>query len=276
MSSGIPLNLSSIVGKTGLLTNNPPREKSFSLAPTPSPTFTMASSPIPSPLQNMAPVLYEPNHQAILYFGWWRQVVPNAPDPISLIDQMKLIHNPTIKIFGKEATSHRSIGFFSDQSEGYQFSGQLMKSQPLSTQLREIMTQVNQILARPDSHIQPYNGILVNRYENGTEYISPHSDAENELSPSGVFALSMGATRDFHILAKSPGQIVYCLDLTTNQWIQRVSEKKDQVIYTLPTLDHSVMLMAGPNFQKLFKHAVPTSKIAVGPRISWTWRSHKK
>ena len=231
---------------------------------------------IPPNRQQMIPVLFTPDHQAILYFGWWNQVISNSPDPAQLIGQMPLIQNPKLKIFGKEATSHRSIGFFSNQSEGYKFSGQLMKSQPLLPELIEIMDRVNSTLATPESGQTPYNGILVNYYANGSEYISAHSDAETELSPSGVFALSMGLPRNFEIIAKKPGQVYYYRSLSTNQWHQGTTEKKNQLIYVLPTPDHSVMLMWGSQFQKLFKHAVPVSKIAFGPRISWTWRSHTK
>jgi hypothetical protein len=39
----------------------------------------------------------------------------------------KLLENPKINIYGKSAIQHRSIGFFSNDSIGYYYSGQLAK-----------------------------------------------------------------------------------------------------------------------------------------------------
>jgi hypothetical protein len=47
--------------------------------------------------------------------------------------QDKLLHKPEITVYGKIAHQHRNIGFFSDTSKGYWYSGQLAASQPLST-----------------------------------------------------------------------------------------------------------------------------------------------
>ena len=48
----------------------------------------------------------------------------------------KLLVNHPIKVFGKPAIQHRSIGFFSDTSIGYKYSGQLAKSIPLTDSLK--------------------------------------------------------------------------------------------------------------------------------------------
>ena len=49
----------------------------------------------------------------------------------------KLIENPQINIYGKSAIQHRSIGFFSNKSIGYYYSGQLAKSQTLTNNLSQ-------------------------------------------------------------------------------------------------------------------------------------------
>mgnify|MGYP003332544329 CR=1 FL=1 len=60
---------------------------------------------------------------------------------LSLINEIenKLIKYPKIKIFNKEATQHRCIGFFSNESIGYYYSGQLAKSQPLENNLLKLL-----------------------------------------------------------------------------------------------------------------------------------------
>jgi alkylated DNA repair dioxygenase AlkB len=47
-----------------------------------------------------------------------------------------------------------------------------------------------------------FNGILVNRYDNGNDYISAHSDDEGSLSDIGVVSISYGSTRKLRIREK--------------------------------------------------------------------------
>ena len=69
--------------------------------------------------------------------------------------KLDLVKNPKIKLYGKEATMHRSVGFFSDESEGYKYSGQLAVSQPLPDFLTKLLTKVNEEFGTD------FNGILV-------------------------------------------------------------------------------------------------------------------
>jgi hypothetical protein len=55
----------------------------------------------------------------------------------------KLLENPKIIINGKSAIQHRSIGFFSNDSIGYYYSGQLAKSQSLSENLSILLDKIN-------------------------------------------------------------------------------------------------------------------------------------
>jgi hypothetical protein len=75
-----------------------------------------------------------------------------------------LLHHPEIVIYGRVAHQHRSIGFFSDTSVGYRYSGQLARSLPLTDSLRSLMTYINQTFAAE------FNGILVNKYDGGEDY----------------------------------------------------------------------------------------------------------
>ena len=47
----------------------------------------------------------------------------------------KLDEKPPIIVFGKPATQHRNIGFFSNESIGYHYAGQLAASKPASDQV---------------------------------------------------------------------------------------------------------------------------------------------
>ena len=82
---------------------------------------------------------------------------------------------PIIKIFGKKCHQRRCVGFFSDESIGYSYSKQLSLSKPMNESLNLLIKKVN------DKFKANYNGILVNKYKTGEDYISAHSDDERNL-----------------------------------------------------------------------------------------------
>ena len=151
-----------------------------------------------------------------------------------------------IVIYGKECHVHRNIGFFSDTSEGYYFSGQLSKSKPLTSNLRVLLNRINEM------HDANFNGILINMYKDGSDYIGPHSDDERFLDKQGVVSISYGATRTFRI---------------------RTSKNDQKIDFKLNNGD--VVHMSG-DFQKEFKHEVPKELKVKDERISFTFRSHTK
>jgi alkylated DNA repair dioxygenase AlkB len=168
-------------------------------------------------------------------------IIPNC---ISEIDD-KLILNPPIIVYGKPAIQHRAIGFFSDFSIGYKYSNQLAKSQPLSENLKQLLESIN-LEFNTD-----FNGILINKYLNGEDYIGAHSDDEKNLSEKGVIAISYGAIRNFRIRDK----------------------KTKKIIENVPTEPNQIIHMCG-NFQKEFTHEIPIQKKIRDIRWSFTFRKH--
>ena len=96
-----------------------------------------------------------------------------------------------------------------------------------------------------------YNGILVNRYNDGNNYISDHSDNENTVYDIGVIAISYGAVRKFRIRNK----------ITKNK------------IIDIPTTSYSLIQMRG-DFQIEFTHGIPIEKKIKDVRYSLTFRKH--
>ena len=96
-----------------------------------------------------------------------------------------------------------------------------------------------------------YNGILINRYNGGKNYISDHSDDEKNIDEGGVIAISHGAVRKFRIRDK----------LTK------------KIIMDIPTTSGSIIHMGG-DFQKEFTHGIPVEKNVEGIRYSFTFRKH--
>lgn len=159
----------------------------------------------------------------------------------------KLIKNPEIVIYGKTCIQHRSIGFFSNDSIGYHYSGQLAESQQLEPNLTLLLKEVNKM------YNADFNGILVNRYENGGDSIGAHSDDESSLSNIGVVAISYGATRKFRIRDKK-----------TKTQISDIQMKSFDMIHM------------GGKFQQEFTHEIPVEKTVKDVRYSFTFRKHLK
>ena len=157
----------------------------------------------------------------------------------------KLIIRPTIKIFGKIVYQNRNVAFFSNESIGYKYSNKLMESQPLTTHLIDLLDTINVMF---NTH---FNGILVNQYINGLDYIGPHSDDESSIGNNGVISISTGTNRKFRIRNKKTKKI-----------------EKD-IIMT----NRMILHMFG-NFQKEFTHEIPIEKKITESRVSFTFRHH--
>lgn len=175
-----------------------------------------------------------------------------SPDFFTQIKELPLHEEPPIMIGGKECRQRRNIGFFSDESVGYKYSGQMIPSTKLSDHsiLVHIITHVNNILETT------FNGILVNSYINGEKYIGPHSDDERGLDKNGkkmVASICYGSTRTFRIRNKSTKSIV--LDY--------------------PHETGTLLVMEG-EFQKEFTHEIPKQLKIKEERISLTFRHHNE
>ena len=163
------------------------------------------------------------------------------------VNEIKSLLNdyPEIIIYGKKCLQRRSIGFFSDESIGYKYSGKIEKAQPLTKNLKLLLNYIN---TKFDSD---FNGILINKYADGNDYISDHSDNEKEISEKGVISISYGAKRKFRIRDKITKKII-----------------KD-----IFTENYQIIQMKG-NFQKEFLHGIPIEKKIKDERISFTFRKH--
>lgn len=165
---------------------------------------------------------------------------------------------PKFNMMGKQCTMHRNVLFLANPAEtlGYFYSGGVAPSaQPGPAAL------AFQAYANEKMNVNS-NGMLINIYEDGTKYISAHSDDEKGLdSDMGVIIISAGATRKmkFRKSKKAPPGVP-TLDYRTGD----------------VDLEHgSVVRMAGPGFQRSFTHELPPMKAVTERRISITLRNHQ-
>ena len=178
-----------------------------------------------------------------------------------------LLHHPEIRIFGKIAHQRRDVGFFSNTSKGYQYSGQIAVSQKLTANLQLLLDTVNHRLQ------SNFNGILVNRYQDGSDYISPHSDDERFLDPKiGVVSISYGAQRVFRIRwGSAPSPRTPLLGTPPPGPLQH--KRPRSIVGDFPVDNLSILHMSG-DFQKEFTHEIPMDKTITGTRYSFTFRCH--
>ena len=181
---------------------------------------------------------------ALTLYDLDKNIYDLIPDIIYEIKD-NLVINPEIKIFGKIAKQRRSVGFFSDESIGYKYSGKLMPAQILTGGLKYLLEYINTKFGAM------FNGILVNYYIDGNEYIGKHSDDEKNVDEIGVIAISSGAIRKFRIRDK----------------------KTNQIINDIPTDPSKIIQMSG-DFQKEFTHEIPVEKKVKNGRYSFTFRRH--
>jgi alkylated DNA repair dioxygenase AlkB len=153
---------------------------------------------------------------------------------------------PEIVVYGKTCHQPRDVQFRSDESKGYFYSNQLMQSKPLTPEMRELLGIVNVAFGAR------YNGILINRYRNGSKTVGAHADSEAGLNANaGVVAISHGATRTFRVR-----------DIKTKG-----------IVGNYPARHHMALQMRGP-FQKHYTHEIPQEKKIMGVRVSLTFRQH--
>ena len=157
----------------------------------------------------------------------------------------KLEIRPKIKIFGKDCRQNRNVGFFSNEVEKYKYSNSYMEAQMLGESLNNLLTIVNQETKNN------FNGILINYYENGNNYIGAHSDDESELGNNGVVSISYGSNRKF-----------------------RIRDKKTKKIFKDIEVENGDMVHMGGKFQQEFLHEIPIQKRINERRYSFTFRRH--
>jgi alkylated DNA repair dioxygenase AlkB len=163
------------------------------------------------------------------------------------VSQVKneLIDRPEIVVFGKKCKQQRRVGFFSNESCGYNYSTQKMPSKSLTNELMELLVIINRMFGGG------FNGILVNEYGDGNDYIGAHSDDVRTLDHTGVVSISYGAERTF-----------------------RIRDKKTKFVICDETTTHCGVLHMGGKFQELYTHEIPKQTKIKESRISFTFRKH--
>ena len=125
-------------------------------------------------------------------------------------------------------SSNRRVGFFSDVFKGFYCYGtiKLTESQALTPSISSLLDVAN------TQFQTDFNGIIINEYVTGANFIEKHSDSKNHPD-IGVIIISYGATRNFRVFDK----------------------KIDKKVLDVPLIENQAIHMGG-DFQKEFTHDV--------------------
>jgi alkylated DNA repair dioxygenase AlkB len=149
-----------------------------------------------------------------------------------------------LHIFGREVASPRLSCWIGDADTVYTYSRTRFEPQPWTPALLELRNALKRLCAGE------HNSVLCNLYRDGRDAMGWHSDSEAELGPNPLIAsLTFGATRRF-----------------------RLRHRRDPASRVEIELESgSLLLMAGAT-QSNYRHDLPRTARAIGPRINLTFR----
>jgi len=150
-----------------------------------------------------------------------------------------------VRIFGRVIDSPRLSCWVGDARAVYTYSGTRFEPRPWTPALHELRDALSPLCG------EVYNSVLCNLYRSGRDAMGWHSDNEAELGPAPVIAsLSFGAARRFRLRSRRGPRRSLDLELASG----------------------SLLLMAGAT-QRNYRHDLPRTVRAIGPRINLTFRN---
>lgn len=149
-----------------------------------------------------------------------------------------------ITVYGKKHLQPRLTALYGNEGKPYSYSNIIMQPHAWSLSLKKTKTLVENVCETN------FTTVLLNYYRNGNDGNGWHADNEKELGLNPVIAsLSLGVARNFQL-----------------KHISDPSQKKNIILES-----GSLLLMKGTT-QHYWKHQIPKTTRAIGPRINLTFR----
>ena len=181
------------------------------------------------------------NSEIRLFRSYFSQT--EADEYFSLLHDVKWSRNEII-VYGNKHLEPRDTAWYGDAGLGYKYSGLEHKAKPWLPFLIEIRDEIN------SNFCQNFNSVLINRYRDGNDGVSWHSDDEPELGDSPtICSVSFGDPRKFQLRSKEKPREIFSIYLT-----------------------HGDLLIMKPPTQQNWLHAVPKTNKKVTERINLTFR----
>ena len=148
-----------------------------------------------------------------------------------------------MNMYGKEVLFPRLTAWYGDSDRAYSFSGITLNPLPWTEELLKIKKKIE----TKTSAI--FNSVLLNKYRDGSDSISWHTDDEKELGKNPIIAsVTFGGTRNFQLRHRDTGEKINL------------------------ELSHGSLLIMQGELQHFWQHQIPKTKKQVDPRINLTFR----
>lgn len=226
----------------------------------------MSTTTVPSTVPSTVPIAVEPPR--ILFVspsGRATLALRRVPHPLlkaaaKVLWTGNYIPKERLKftLYGKECVMQRRQAYFGKGI--YRFSGVDQHAIPFPPEMMALLTHVNSVLG------SNFNGILVNIYNNGEDYISAHSDDKGVDPEHGVVTVSFGAMRKLVIKTKATKKRKHSDD-------EDIEPKPAVKVCEVDMTSGDLLHMTG-NFQDEYTHEIPKQKKVKDMRISFTFRKH--
>ncbi len=152
--------------------------------------------------------------------------------------------NDEAVIFGKHLVTKRKVAWYGERAFSYTYSNITKTALVWTKELQKLKQMVENETG------ETYNSCLLNLYQNGSEGMAWHSDAEKDLKPNGSIAsMSFGAERKFAFKHKI---------------------NKTTIPIVLP---HGSLLEMKGETQKYWLHRLPPTTRVHTARINLTFRT---
>jgi alkylated DNA repair dioxygenase AlkB len=169
----------------------------------------------------------------------------------SYLETNILFSKGTLTLFDKQVQTPRTQAFFGDEdAPTHQYTGSKNKLLQWDPEIRKIRDKID----------VNFNSCLVNRYEDGKQYIGYHSDKELDPDYQKVASVSLGCSRKFYFQP-----IIH----PPKKEEDTTRKRNDTIKIILNPGDLVVMF---GDCQKLYKHSIPKELTVKETRISLTFR----
>ena len=149
----------------------------------------------------------------------------------------------SMNMYGRELLFPRLTAWYGDDNKPYSFSGITLQPHAWSDELLKIKNDIEPLCECI------FNSVLLNRYRDGQDSISWHTDAEKELGLNPIIAsVNFGVERTFQLR-----------HMNTKERIDIV-------------LKHGSLLIMKGELQHYWQHQIPKSKRVLDERINLTFR----
>lgn len=149
----------------------------------------------------------------------------------------------SMNIYGKKINFPRLTAWYGGNDKPYSFSGITLSPKVWNEELVSIKSKIE-----PIAKVE-FNSVLLNRYRDGNDSISWHTDAEPELGKNPIIAsVNFGDTRKFQL--------------------RHIKTKEKLEI----ELSHGSLLIMQGELQHFWQHQVPKTKELKTERINLTFR----